>query len=114
MPSSPENRTTRLSLESLFSRSIVGQSLNRLNPARLAEFVRAAVDVVVPIVRLAHPMPGQSRIEHGDGPLIGSLAAFGAFLQVLRQHEVELYGVQIIAEAEVGGNGRKSLGATSR
>src|ERR687890_458743 len=109
MPSSPMNRTTRLSIESL-----VGKSLDRLNPARLAEFVCAAVDVVVPIVRLAHPMPGQTRIEHGDGPLIRSLAAFGAFLQVLRQHEVERHGVQMIAEAEVSGNGRNSLRTTSR
>ena len=109
MPSSPQNRTTRFSIESL-----VGQSLDRLNPARLAELVCVAVDVVVPIVRLAHPMPGQTRIEHGDGPLIGFLAAFGAFVQVLRQHEVERHGVQMIAEAEVSGNGRKSLGATSR
>src|SRR5919107_536915 len=109
MPSSPMNRTTRLSIESL-----VGKSLDRLNPARLAEFVCAAVDVVVPIVRLAHPMPGQTRIEHGDGPLIRSLAAFGAFVQVLGYHEVERHGVQMIAEAEVSLDGRKSLGATSR
>src|SRR5215211_5291986 len=109
MPSSPMNRTMRLSLESL-----VGQSLDRLNPARLAEFVCAAVDVVVPIVRLAHPMPGQSRIEYGDSPLIYSLAAFGAFVQVLWHHEVERHGVQMITEAEMGGDWRERLGATSR
>ncbi len=106
--SSPMNRTTRLSIDSL-----VGKSLDRLNPARLAEFVCATVDVVVPIVRLAHPMPGQSRIEHGDGPLIRFLTALGAFVQVLGHHEVERHGVQMIAEAEVRGNGRESLGATS-
>src|SRR5919199_1866757 len=103
------NRTTRLSLDSLLCRSIVGQSLDRIDPARLAEFVCATVDVVVPIVRLAHPMPGQSRIENGDGPLVRSLAAFGAFVQVLGYHEVELHGVQMIVEAEVGLDGRKSL-----
>src|SRR5215204_6631508 len=86
--SSPQNRTTRLSIE-----SIVGKSLDRLNPARLAEFVCAAVDVVVPIVRLAHPMPGQSREEYGDSPRVYSLAVFGAFVQVLRQHQVECDGV---------------------
>lgn len=61
------------------------------------------------MVRLAHAMPGQSREKDGDSPGICSPAAFGAFVQVLWQHEVERDGVEIIAEAEVDGNGRKRL-----
>src|SRR5215204_1448056 len=94
MSSSPKNRTNH---------SLVGHSVHRINPARLAQFVLATVDVVVPMVPLAHPMPGQFRKEHRDTIGIVLPAAFRAFVQVLWQHEIELDGVQIIAEAEVGG-----------
>src|SRR5215211_1712887 len=94
----PEGRRTmslpwRTALRGCLSNhSLEVKSIYRIHPAVLAEFICAAIDVVVPIVRLAHPMPGQSRIEHGDGPLIRSLAAFGAFVQVLGHHEVERHG----------------------
>ena len=73
----------------------------------LAEFVCAAVDVVVLVVGLAHPMPGQSRIEHGDSPPIFFPAGFGALVQVLRQ-QLERDGIQMTAEAKMGGDGRNS------
>src|SRR5215210_7604848 len=59
-------------------------------------------------------MPLQPREEDRDGPGVVSPAAIRALVQVLRQHEVERHGVWMIAEAEVSGNWRNSLGATSR
>ena len=85
----PPPRTTALR----GSQSRRSSIIHRIDPACLAQFVRSAEDVVVHIVRLAHPVPGQPRKEHGNSPGIVSPAAFGTFVQVLRQHQVERHGV---------------------